>query len=366
MKRLIEVFKSPKVFILSAFLIWESYLFLIEILSPFILRRTYLGATPWFNFDGVHYLEIVKFGYFNYVQAFFPLFPILIKGWATILSNNYLIATFIIVYFFAIVTVFTFWKLIKIDYPARIASWSLIFLFFFPSSFFLVSAYTESLFLALIFLSFYSARKEKFLLAAVFGALASATRIVGVLILPSILMELYKSRKSKIRDYVIALSLIPSGAVFYMTYLWIKFGDPLLFVHVQPGFGAGRSGGDIILLPQVIYRYIKIFITVPWSNYDYWIALLEISMFIFASLLIYIAYKKGIRRSYILFSILALILPTLTGTFSSIPRYALVAFVIFPTLALIQNRFLRYTILIVGLLIETIISAFFLRGYFVS
>ncbi|PIT88927.1 MAG: hypothetical protein COU27_02960, partial [Candidatus Levybacteria bacterium CG10_big_fil_rev_8_21_14_0_10_36_7] len=72
------------------------------------------------------------------------------------------------------------------------------------------------------------------------------------------------------------------------------------------------------------------------------------------------------RRSYILFSILALILPTLTGTFSSIPRYALVAFVIFPTLALIQNRFLRYTILIVGLLIETIISAFFLRGYFVS
>ncbi|MGB9883259.1 MAG: hypothetical protein ACPLRN_01960, partial [Microgenomates group bacterium] len=86
------------------FLLWRIVDFLIIFLaSKFI---PYLGFFPyketlnqyqlpfWLsklaNFDGVHYLLIAKNGYSQWEQAFFPLYPILIKI-INIFINNYLL-----------------------------------------------------------------------------------------------------------------------------------------------------------------------------------------------------------------------------------------------------------------------------------
>jgi hypothetical protein len=111
-----------------------------------------------------------------------------------------------------------------------------------------------------------------------------------------------------------------------MIYLKIKFNDPFLFVNVQNSFGSGRETKKIILIYQVFWRYLKMFFTVNPQNPIFFTTCLELfSTLLFIILIIY-GYFKKIRPSYLIYGSLALILPTLTGNLSSMPRYLLVIF----------------------------------------
>src|SRR4030066_1349403 len=82
--------------ILKYFLSWRITLFVVAFLSIYflpvfggrfpyvdrVLEITHLPYWVWGfgNFDGVHYLRIAQDGYLaQYSQAFFPVFPILIR-----------------------------------------------------------------------------------------------------------------------------------------------------------------------------------------------------------------------------------------------------------------------------------------------
>jgi hypothetical protein len=150
-----------------------------------------------------------------------------------------------------------------------------------------------------------------------------------------------------------------------MYYLHRNFSDALYFLTAQPAFGAQRSSDQFILIYQVIFRYVKMFLTVtPNSllffrvNQEFWISIVFLILGI-------IAFRK-IRTSYAIFSMLAFITPTLTGTFSSMPRYVLISFPVFMLLGMIKNQFvvkILYTIFVILLGINTML---FTRGYWVA
>lgn len=358
------------------FIFFKIYLFFVEKISIFIPHSgtTLLGPIPWANFDGAHYLTISDIGYLGFEQAFFPLFPTLVNLIHRALHISYLDSALLLVNICFLLTLVFFIKLIKIDYSISTMWWVVIAFLSFPSSFFLLSIYTESLFLFLVFGSVFFARRGNFLISSIFGGLSSATRLVGVFLLPVVLYEIYlrlkNIKKIQKKDIffptIFVLTIIPLGFIIYMVYLAVVYGDPLLFIHSQPAFGANRSGGEIILLPQVVWRYISIFLTVPYTNYDFWKAWIEFIIFFLVLYGLYVAYKKRVRLSYIMFSFAALILPTLSGTLSSIPRYALVCFAIFFLFPSIKNIFIRSIIIIISLITETVLAALFLRGYFVG
>ena len=327
-------------FILTIFIIWRINLeFLAWLGEKFIPpRQGFLGPIPWANFDGVHYLSIAQNGYFQFEQAFFPFYPLLIRFLGRLLGGNFILAGMVISHLSLLGALILFWKLIEISHIRR---WAIAFLLFSPTSFFFGSLYTESLFLFLILFSFYALEKRKKWLYFVGASLASATKLVG------------------------AFLLFPLGLFAYMYYLAKNFKDPLYFIHAQPAFGAGRSGGEIILLPQVYWRYLKIFFTVPLTNYDYWIAVLEFLVFNFALFLLWRGWRRGLPRSWILFSTLAVIGPTLTGSLSSIPRYALTAFPIFIVLANFDKR-IKYLLLVTCYLLLCLLTILFTRGFFVA
>src|SRR3990172_6131345 len=52
--------------------------------------------TTFANFDGAHYLLIAKNGYSQYQQAFFPLYPLLIRWLSPFFLNNHLLTALII------------------------------------------------------------------------------------------------------------------------------------------------------------------------------------------------------------------------------------------------------------------------------
>ena len=104
----------------------------------------------------------------------------------------------------------------------------------------------------------------------------------------------------------------------------------------------------------------------PLTEYKFWTAFYELGSFIFVLIMMILAHKQKIRKSYLKFSWLALILPTLTGTLSSMPRYILVIFPIYVVLANIRNRLIKVIITILFIILLMISTVLFTRGYWLS
>ena len=400
-RRLSIKYLSMEYFLLSIFFIWRLTLFLIAWLGEKLVSFTpsfpysdiYLipsGLPNWLwsfaNFDGVHYLTIAISGYSaQFTQVFFPLYPLLVG----LLIKLFLFLPPIIIgllvsnlfFLFALVVA---WKLFYLDYKKQEIRWMILFLSFFPTSFFFGSFYTESFFLFLVITSFYFARKRQWLISGILGGLASATRLVGIFLLPALLWEWhrnikYTNNKLNSKDlfsktlhstfnilHSPILYLVPLGLISYMCYLQYKFGDFLYFWHAQPVFGAQRSGEGMILLPQVIFRYLKILLSIPTSSLIFWTSFSELLFCLVVILLLLIAHRLRIRLSYLIFSWLALLAPTLTGTFSSIPRYVLVVFPIYIVLGLIKNKILKVLILTIFFILLSLYTILFTSGHWVS
>lgn len=293
----------------------------------------------WGYFDGVHYLRLIDYGYVDVgTQAFFPLYPILARFVATLTPLGSYASGVVVSLTSLTVALYLLWQL----FPKQKLMHTLAILLF-PTSFFWVGLYTESLFLALSLGFFLALKKQKYLLAAILASLASATRLVGIFLAISLLITLYRQRGSISRLRIfIAIILSCLGFFAYSYFLYREFGDPLMFLHVQSMFGANRSSDELVLLPQVIYRYIKMIITVDPTTFIYQRICLELVAFALAC----VAWWRNIRLvnpSISVYVGLSLLLPTLTGTLSSMPRYILV---LVPFLLPVSIRPTRYFFLI--------------------
>ena len=356
------------IFITLSFLIWRLVLYGIQIVSlQFPLRESFTTSNPWGNFDGVHYLLIAKSGYEALQHAFFPLYPMTI-GFLARASSLDLMSVGVILshvcFFLSLIFIFL---IAQKEFSTHVARWSIVFLLCYPMSFYFASVYTESMYLLFTTAAFYLFSKNKYWTSAFMGALASAARLFGILIPFSLLLEFVITRKFSGKILVIFI-IMSFGLIWYLGFLQIHTGDMFAFMHEQPVFGAGRSGSSVILLPQVLYRYARIiFTTTPYAM-QYWVSIFELSSFIFASVVLVLGYMKGIVNRYIYYSASVLLLPALSGTLSSMPRYIVSAFPVFIVLSflLVKKPIVRYSILFVFLVLLVVSTSMFLRGWFIS
>ena len=368
--------------LLAFFVTWKVFLMtvgftatLVLLYKPsFPLADAILAPTglpqwlySWANFDGVHYLTIAEKGYVGtgLIQAFFPVFPYLLSTAPN--TTTRIIFGLIVNTLLAFSLLLLFKKLVEHDHK-KIGWLAVLALFLFPTAFFLHALYTEALFLLLVVSSFYMARQGKWWLAGMLAAIASATRIVGIALVPALLVEAWLQRPQlKQRAVPIMSAMIgTTGLVAYMAYLWKTFGDPLFFLHVQEEFGSGRSE-SIIVYPQVVWRYIKILVTYRPFNLAYGAYVQEFVVGLMGLLGVLLSWFK-VRQSYVVFSFIAFLIPTLTGTFSSMPRYVLSSFVIFILIAQFLNgrRLLQVAYFTVSTLLLVFNTILFIQGYWVA
>lgn len=359
---------------------------LIAILASVILslKEGYLGqnfnpSAPyliwiWANFDGVHFLDIASKGYNNFDFAFFPLYPLFIYIFSKLLHVSELISGILLSLIFLIFAIKLIYKIILLDFNEKIAKLTVIFLLFSPLAFFYHSVYTESLFLLTTTGSLFFARKKMWLLSGIFGMMAVLTRLSGISLIPALVAEWYMQNRSNFNFSTkvmtkffqsggLAVFLCGGGLILYMLYLKIFFGDPLLFQKSMVAW----SQSSFVLLPQVIYRYLKIFISVDPSSLVYQIAMLEFfSFFLYVWLALYVLIK--IRVSYGVYMIILLTLVTFTGTFAGTPRYITHLFPAYLALAYItnDNKLLKVRIAILFVLLGSILTALFTRGNFIT
>lgn len=380
--------RSELLFIFSSFLVWKLIFFAIALFSikyiP-LFSHNYLGGgftnyqtNPLFwgnlNFDGEHYLAIAQNGYQPLEYFFFPLFPYLIK-FITFSKDLVSLATtgILISNLSFLLSLIGIYKLLKLDYKENLVKLTIILLLIFPTSFYFGAYYTESIFLTTVIWSFYFLRKKNYFLSSTFAAFASAARVIGSILFLALFVEylqyfLKLTRHEKI-FYLTYILFSPLGLIIYIYYLLKQTGDPLIFLHQVSIFGAQRSS-TLILLPQVIYRYLfKIIPSVSYSFFpNVFTTYLEFTIgIIFLILVIYSFWKM--RLSYAVYALFAYLIPTLAGSFSSMPRYALVIFPSFVLIAIFLEKIpkvYKYIIFSVMLILLVIAESLFWRGYWLS
>lgn len=360
--------------ILKIFLFWRLGLLLLTFIGSQIFPLVAngglgaIGANQNFDFwasqaqwDGGHFYNIAKFGYFGPNEyAFFPLFPILIKLTSFLLFGNILLAGFLITNIAFLIFLYVFYNLVKTKYGQKIAQNSLVTLITFPTTYFAVAYYSESLFLLFITLTLFLSAKKKFWQAAIFVSLASLTRTLGIfLIIPQIISYLqdikFNIRNINTKALSIPVALIGFGA--YSTYLWQKFKDPLYFLTVQLTWH--RSLTNPL---STVYSYLSQNITQKSFN-DY----LDIFLTITFLLILAVGIKK-IPFSWWLFALLAILIPASTGTLTSMPRYLLAALPVFILLGIyLRESFLaRILIWSVSLALQTALAIMFVNGHWTA
>ncbi|MFI1996904.1 mannosyltransferase family protein [Actinoplanes sp. NPDC020271] len=207
--------------------------------SPPAATQLLLSLNQW---DTGHYLRIAEFGYQAdpASPAFFPLYPMLIRVTDVILPGGALVAALLVANSAVFGALTMLYRLTHHEFGTRVAQRAIWYLAAFPTGFFLFIGYNESLFILLMTGALYAGRRGHWWLAGVLGALSSATRLFGVLLMVPLAMEYVRQigwRPQRIRLDVLSLAAVPMGAAAYSLYCLLVLDDPLAFSKAQEQWG---------------------------------------------------------------------------------------------------------------------------------
>lgn len=288
-----------------------------ERVRPELTRMIMVGDAWW-------YQRIAESGYQaasddeKNKRAFFPLYPLLVRACrvtgdfaidGAIVSNLAFLGALIALGLLAL----------RSGLDVRDAERAIFYVAFFPTSYFFSLPMTESVFLLLSSISFLSAHSDRWWGAGLTGALAAATRVTGILLLP-VLLILAWQRHRRFVPGMLWLALIPTGLAGFMWHLHAVTGDAFAFLHAQQAWG--RTPGAFW---QPLVEYVLNWREVgePWNLLAF--------HFVVALLLLACAVTLLVRRQYSLgvYAMLSVLLALSSGSLQSIGRYAIVVFPLF-------------------------------------
>jgi len=239
-------------------------LFLMNLVprSADAIERPYFGVTPvvdgiagmifgvWQRFDVIHYLRIASEGYSStYLAVFPPLYPLLIRMTSILTRGDILIGALVASNVSCIFLLIALYKLMVEDGFGRDkAIRASLYLLAFPTAFFLMAPYSESLFLLLTIVTFREARQGRWIRASLAGLAASLTRVTGVCLV-----------------FVIAIELLRQSS-------WrpLKLGWRILYAS-SPALGVGsflawQTFQQNISLQDLQWRYWHRLPSFPWKG----------------------------------------------------------------------------------------------------
>jgi hypothetical protein len=192
---------------------------------------------PLARWDSVWYLTIADSGYGGSTAraAFFPLYPLLIRGVGTVFGGSHaalLVAAFLVSLAAFLAALALLYRLTELELGRRLARPTLLLLAVFPAAVYFGAPYSESVFLLLAVGAFYAARTGHWAWAGACAGLASATRSAGLLLLLPLVMIWWGSRPRS-AAHAAWLLLAPLGIAAYAAWLGIAEGDAFRFLDVQ-------------------------------------------------------------------------------------------------------------------------------------
>jgi hypothetical protein len=358
-------------------------------MKPFLrtdLFSQYL-VNPWFGWDTIAYLGIAIVGYGpNASIAFMPLYPLLIRFTAPIFGGNYLLAALVLSTIFCIITLILMYELFLTNYPQGIARDAVVMFITFPTAFFLLAGYTESLFMALVLTCWILARKKQWFWAAICAGLASLTRLQGVVLsavmlwmmLISFVEHPAPSLTAQLRQvFELFRSFREKLATPPATFAWLFLLIPPLFAASYQAWLKLSGFGTIA---GALHTYWHLETVPPWTgfilflqrlpsrvfNYMDWIDLTLFMIILIASLI-------GLRLldpAFSLYIWLTIAVLFTRGTpphlLASYSRYFLALFPLFLLPASLPKKYQRISVLIFSYSLQILLVSIFLWGSWVA
>ncbi|MBI3341884.1 hypothetical protein HY024_02070, partial [Candidatus Curtissbacteria bacterium] len=336
--------------ILKTFLYWRVCLFAIAALGALAFTQIPNGGfgaiaagkpfdywLSWAQWDGGHYLQIAQEGYRYFPNiAFFPLYPLLMKGLSFLFFNNLLFAGLFIANVSFLLFLVILFRFVKENYGKEVARNVLALYVLFPTSFFAVALYSEGLYLFLSAIALTLYYKKKYIGAAAAVALCCLTRNAGLLLFLALVIDfLFKLKAGKFTKQnvinlftFIAVAILPFSV--YCLFLLINYGkSPLDFIAVQTYWGR-----EVVDPFSTLASYIFSILTLenrPFLDY------LDL-VFTLVFLYVLTCNIQKIKRGIWIYSMLILLIPASTGTLTSMPRYLLASIGAFILIGQILTR----------------------------
>jgi hypothetical protein len=185
------------------------------------------------RFDALWFLRIADTGYRagDNSAAFFPLFPLATRSVAAVFGGRPLAAAIVVsngVFLAALVLVH---RATERELGARAARVTVLLLSLFPTSYFFLLPYSESLFLALAAASLLAARRGRWAIAGTCAALAALTRSVGIVLLAALAVEALHRRSERgepLAPGLVAAAAPVAGLAAYAAWWQVRAGDWLI------------------------------------------------------------------------------------------------------------------------------------------
>lgn len=272
-----------------------------------------------------------------HAAAFFPMYPVTIRavawlpgvgtlGAATIVAN--------LAYLGALVVLF---RLTERELSTADARRTVVVLASFPTAFFLMAPYSESLFLLLTLLAFAAVRRDRWTAGALAGAGAALTRVIGLVLIPAFLVEAWQRRndgRSRLGRFLSVCAIV-LGPALYLVWWWIHAGD------LSAPFTAQSNWERTLAFPlTTIGRGLAQAIGgFNQSDGGYWISDFALTGVIIAAI---VTIRRRVALSYLVYAALALLIPLsypyLGRDLVSMSRFVLVVFPAFWGIAIWCRR----------------------------
>jgi hypothetical protein len=236
----------------------------------------------WLQFDGPEYLKIARDGY-RYVPGvrsnivWFPLYPNAVRA-AHVLVPNWLMAGILVSAVCGVAAACLLWKWVgEQGMDGRTQRIAFAAAMLYPYAWYLYGVvHSDSLFLLLVLGCFLLVESNRYVLAGLVGALATATRPTGMAVIPAVvvlvweragllavppppegggswwsrLVQRWQLPVRLVKERWSALMLAPflacGGLGLWMLYLGVQWGDPLAFKTNQTVY----HPGDLPLLKR--------------------------------------------------------------------------------------------------------------------
>lgn len=295
----------------------------------------YLGVQPatnpllavWQRFDANWFLKIARQGYASTdgSTVYLPLYPLLIRVVGTVLVGNDLLAAMVISNLALVVALYLMYRMTAAQFDAAAAKRAVVYLALFPTAFFFLAAYTESLFLVLALAALNTAQKNKFGWAAVLAALAALTRLQGVLLFVPLLYMVWvqlADRKLKL-DAAVLRALVPLALVPLATATFLAYTNLSLLASYE-----GELHARFVLPWENLWAAVSLILAGRAAIAD----IANLFFTVIFGVMCLVVWQK-LPRALALYTVLMFLAPlfrmTTTQPLVSMSRYVLILFPVF-------------------------------------
>lgn len=338
----------------------------------------------WQRWDALWYQHIAETGYQagNGTTAFFPLYPLLVRFVSVVAFGNTVVAGLLVSGAATVAALSSFWALIRLE--ATRAGWGaspvlsatgVLLIASFPTAFFLLAPFTESLFLALTIGTLYAARSGRPWLAGGLGLLAGLTRPQGIFLALPIAWEVLRQGgaldwlartggRRPGRDLLAAV-LPVAGMAGLTAYQRIVTGE------TKAGLDAQAPWGFILTWPGIVLQSSWTYITASRTVTERVIEGLNAASLLGGAAIVAVAVRR-IPFAYTLYALPSLALLAFRqmgfSPLMSVSRYVLVVFPLFLAVTpwVARRPRLALAVIVAGVIADAALFQYFVRWGFVA